>query len=431
MARWTVQQVSEAAPDAASVTAARKLARPGPWSQTGSTDALVWGTCQGSGKTPYQVSVDLLRPAYRCSCPSRKFPCKHALALLLMWADPDSVVTQEQDAADFAAQWAAKSAAQQQDRAARAATPPDPAAQAKRLAARLELMDNGIEDFGRWLTDLARTGTAAAKAQPLSWWDGIAARLVDAQVPGLAEQVRDAASDINSHDDWPDRLLAHLGRWWLTVRAWQRRDELDADTMADLRVVLGWAMPADEVRANDQVTDTWRVLGAYRNEQGRLAEQRTWFWGETTGELLVVLDFAGGGQALPVPQTVGAGFTATMARYPGHGQRRALLASDPMRSEQPIALPRAGAPDDLLQGYADLMAVNPWAQRYAGVLHDARLSRTQVIGHDGAALALTQDTDPIPMLAATGGAPTTIFGEWQGNRFRPLACFDDVGAVIV
>lgn len=430
MSRWTMQQVSDAAPDAASMTAARKLARPGPWSAMGSTDALVWGTCQGSGKTPYQVSVDITRPAYRCSCPSRKFPCKHALALLLMWADPDGVVSQEQDAADFAAHWAAKSEAQLQDRQARAAKPPDPAAQAKRLAARLELMDNGIEDFARWLTDLARTGTAAAKAQPLSWWDGVAARLVDAQVPGLAEQVRDAASEINSVQDWPDRLLGHLGRWWMTVRAWQRRATLDADTMADLRVALGWAMATDDVRAADQVTDDWRVLGAFRNEHGRLAEQRTWLWGSRSGELVVVLDFAAGTGALPMPQTVGATIAATVARYPGHGQRRALLICDPVPAPAPAPPPPGGTVTDLLRGYADTLAVNPWARRFAGVLQEARISPTQVVGNDGDALALVPDADPIGHLARTGGAPAAIFGEWEANRFRPLGAMV-AGATVI
>ena len=59
MSRWTIQQVLDAAPDQSSVKAARSLARPGPWSDTGATDALLWGKCQGSGRTPYQVSIDL------------------------------------------------------------------------------------------------------------------------------------------------------------------------------------------------------------------------------------------------------------------------------------------------------------------------------------------------------------------------------------
>ena len=84
---WTAATVEGLAPDAASVTAARKLARPAPWSEVGQDEQAVWGLCKGSGAKPYQVQVDVSGPAYKCSCPSRKFPCKHALGLLLAWAN--------------------------------------------------------------------------------------------------------------------------------------------------------------------------------------------------------------------------------------------------------------------------------------------------------------------------------------------------------
>ena len=76
-----------AAPDSTSQIAGRRLARPGPWSAIGVSDGLLWGECQGSGKTPYRVTVDTGGRRYQCSCPSRKFPCKHALGLLFLWAE--------------------------------------------------------------------------------------------------------------------------------------------------------------------------------------------------------------------------------------------------------------------------------------------------------------------------------------------------------
>lgn len=88
MSRWSAEQVIALAPDAASVAAGRKLAAPRGWPQLGCDDRAVWGLAQGSGKSPYQVAVDLAGPAYRCSCPSRKIPCKHALGLLL-WSAGD------------------------------------------------------------------------------------------------------------------------------------------------------------------------------------------------------------------------------------------------------------------------------------------------------------------------------------------------------
>src|SRR5215207_2458274 len=51
--------------------------------------SLLFGECKGSGKDNYQPSADFADPAkpvYRCTCPSRQFPCKHSLALLYAFA---------------------------------------------------------------------------------------------------------------------------------------------------------------------------------------------------------------------------------------------------------------------------------------------------------------------------------------------------------
>src|SRR5947208_1355891 len=80
-ARWTADQVLALAPDDSSRKAGARLATPAPWTGTGTAGAAVWGLCKGSGSRPYQTAVDLSGPAFRCTCPSRKFPCKHALGL--------------------------------------------------------------------------------------------------------------------------------------------------------------------------------------------------------------------------------------------------------------------------------------------------------------------------------------------------------------
>ena len=82
----TMEGVLALAPDEASAKAARGLTSPAKWPLLGADDAAVWGECQGSGSKPYQTQVDLSGPAFRCSCPSRKFPCKHNLALLMLRA---------------------------------------------------------------------------------------------------------------------------------------------------------------------------------------------------------------------------------------------------------------------------------------------------------------------------------------------------------
>ena len=86
IAPWSTEQVTALAPDKQVASAGLKLASPATWSDAGVHEALVWGSAAGSGKRPYRVCVDLSGPAFKCSCPSRKFPCKHAVGLLHLWS---------------------------------------------------------------------------------------------------------------------------------------------------------------------------------------------------------------------------------------------------------------------------------------------------------------------------------------------------------
>jgi hypothetical protein len=429
MTRWTPAQVAGLAPDDASLAAARRLARPGPWSDTGSTDTLVWGKCQGSGRTPYQVSVDLAGPAFRCSCPSRKFPCKHGLALLLLWVDGSGSVADVEEAAGFAQEWAAeraaRGAAREAGAQARAGKVPDPDAQARRLEDRLTLMTAGMEEFARWLGDLVRGGTATARRQPQAWWETTAARLVDAQLPGIADDVRSVGSEVAWRADWSERLLLALGRWWTATRAWAGRDALDPDELGDLRAYLGWSMPTDTVRSGDALPDRWTVLGAHRTDDGRLQQQRTWLRGAASGETVVVLDFAAGTQALPLARLAGSVLDATVARYPGRGVRRALFVDEPAPVATEGTLPGGTDVEGAHAWAAQVWAANPWTRRVPVGLAAVRVGVEQAVDPAGAGVRLTTDADVWALLARTGGRPTDVFGELDHGRFRPLTIVQD------
>src|SRR5215468_6532098 len=77
----SLEQVLALAPDASSAAAGKKLGTPAPWQNLGGNDDAYWGECKGSAL--YQVRVARADLTAKCSCPSRKFPCKHALGLLV------------------------------------------------------------------------------------------------------------------------------------------------------------------------------------------------------------------------------------------------------------------------------------------------------------------------------------------------------------
>ena len=73
----TRDQILQLAPDDASGKAGLQLATTSKWVARHAHALALWGDCQGSGSSPYKTMVDLANMAFKCSCPSRKFPCKH------------------------------------------------------------------------------------------------------------------------------------------------------------------------------------------------------------------------------------------------------------------------------------------------------------------------------------------------------------------
>lgn len=82
--------VESAAPNSDTVKNGRGLVVKGKFVALGidADETIVYGQCQGSGKTPYHCSCDFARPdqpVHRCSCPSRQFPCKHCVGLMFAY----------------------------------------------------------------------------------------------------------------------------------------------------------------------------------------------------------------------------------------------------------------------------------------------------------------------------------------------------------
>src|SRR6185436_3617807 len=134
----------------ASAKAGRGLASPRKWVTLGQNDRAVWGECQGSGSSPYQTQIDLSEPAFKCSCPSRKFPCKHGLGLFLL-TDSDPKAFKQDAPPDWVSKWLETRGAKAEKKAKKAAeaeaAPPDAEAQAKRAAERAKKVAGGMAEL--------------------------------------------------------------------------------------------------------------------------------------------------------------------------------------------------------------------------------------------------------------------------------------------
>ncbi|MEO1791056.1 MAG: SWIM zinc finger family protein [Cyanobacteria bacterium J06629_19] len=480
---WTSEQVLALSPDAGFAKRGRLLASPSKWAMLGQSRSptpgasprAAWGECKGSGKKPYRtiidLDVDLGGPAFRCSCPSRKFPCKHAIALFLLYAEQASSQANftQSEPPSWGSEWLAKreqirKQSKQQTAGSTAKTSLDPTEQAqiqedqrqkaqKRLAKRDAKVAAGLEDLDQWLQDIMRRGLAELPSEPYHFWDQTAARLIDAQAPGLARRVRELAgipyADYSAAETggWPERMLKALGQLHLLVQSYRRLDQLSPAMQAEVRSQIGFTQTKDDLyqRAQlsgpmadplvHQVHDTWQVLGKVVTEEESLKTQRVWLWGMESQKAAMVLSFAHGRrQPLDASLVTGACFDGKLIFYPGTGQQetgyRALVTERITVPE--VCRNRTG--DDRIETaiarYAQALSQNPWLFR-------APLILAQVLLRYGNDRWWLQDSEQktLPLspafsqgweiLAMSGGRALAVFGEWNGETLLPLSVWSE------
>lgn len=427
----TTDQILALAPDDSSAKSGRDLARSAKWQALGTNEIAVWGQCQGSGSKPYQTCADLSEIAFKCSCPSRKFPCKHGLGLLLLLAN-EATSFESAPIPPWVQEWVSGRQERSEKKAKKAEEPPKPVdkeAQAKRAAKREQKVDDGIADLRRWLEDAVRHGLADLPGKPYQHWEGQAARLVDAQAPGLARLVRECGGIVSSGADWQDRLLARLSRIHLLVEAYSRIDRLPGPLAAELRNLIGFNVPQEEVLAQPGITDTWYVTGQSIEEDERLRTQRTWLYGESTGKSALVLAFAFGNMYLDTSLQPGTKVEAEVVYYPGNTQIRALIKSRKGRPTPFNAIPCSeNTVNSVFDAWGQSLAQNPWIELCPVALKEVRSvplndgKHWELQDETGHCIKMSTTRDAAwSIMAFSRGAPMNLFGEWNGRRIYPLS----------
>ena len=436
---YSPDQIIALAPDAASAKAGRSLATASKWQNVGQDERALWGECQGSGAKPYQTVIDLNEPAFKCSCPSRKFPCKHGLGLFLLVASQPAIGGTT-TAPGWAAEWLAKRDQQTQRRseaAKKAEEEPDEATLARRASQKAKRsLDReakvvaGLKELELWLRDLLRHGLASAQTRSFDYWEQMAARLIDAQAPGVARRVRDLSRVPQSGDAWTEQLLTQVSSLFLLLKAYERIETLPVTTQADVRSAIGWTLKEEELPAENVVTDEWLVLGQRTTGEEGLRVRRTWLWGQRIAKGALVLDFAAAGQHLALDLLPGTRTEAELIFYPSNYPMRAALRKRVNTTRSPKEIVGYSTSDQLLMTYADVLALNPWLEAIPAPLQTVVPVRRgeRWFARDCEGRLLSLKCEPVSgwkLTALSGGYPITIFGEWNGRSLLPISAWAD------
>lgn len=429
--RLTADQIREMAPDVGSAKAGASLAAAKHWTDLGRDDAALWGLCKGSAV--YQVKIDLSDLGYHCSCPSRKFPCKHVLGILLLTSSSDEAAPAA-TIPSWASDWLARRQESKEKKAAKAETPKkavDQAAQAERAANRMARIVDGLDRLDLWLDDFMRRGVAGIEAEGAAPWREQSRRLVDAQAPGLASRVSLIGEIPGSSADWPRRLVAEAGKLRLFTEAFRRLDRLDGSLQAELRQTVGLVATAEDLaREGERVSDSWIVGGQTVEDSDRVRTQRSWLFGRESGRRALMLQFAPGQQPFAEIVAPGTERRGELVFYPGAARQRAkfLSAGEGALDAVTARWPGFDSIERFLDSVADDLARYPWSDAFGATLRDVTFvpvgAAWFVRDEAGEALPLARG-DRRRVLARTGGAPFDLVGEWNGREFRPLGYFFD------
>ncbi len=446
----TGSQIETAAADQAALNAAAGLIKAAKWTGLGCSadQVLVWGECQGSGANPYRVVADVTDLGSKCTCPSRKFPCKHGLALLWMVADGATWPVAEPPA--WAAEWVGRrrkgtspairgDAAKSLDDAVRPApdAPPDPAAEARKAAAaarrtadtRASLLA-ATEELDRWTADQLRTGLIGFLGEAAERCRRIAARLVDGKAGALAARLDELPSRLLAlpPPERPDAALVEFGKLVLLCRAFR-----DAPDDAELRREVASTESREALLADPgapRCTSAWEAVGEQVvTRRDGLVAVSTWLMNLRPHgpRFALLLDFfpASAGRR-SAPFVAGDQFEATLAFYPARAPLRAVIAErgDSPSPRQPWPEPDDGDP---LAAWLARLEAAPWAHLAPLLLPPGRIATER----SGAAWWRRGDTvlplDGLPPAVALGSDLRAACGLWSGGRLTLLAAQSDWG----
>ena len=431
----TPQKITSYAPDPGTAQRATRIAHAPIWFSLEGNGRAIWGT-YGYELDPFKVSVDFEGPAFRCTCPVRRKPCKHGIALLLVFAKNNDAFKVMSDPPEWVTTWLQKRDERGKKRRnitveVKRTLEEEKALAEKRKAnrdKRLEKMTDGLDELENWLTDLFRQGLATLENHSHEYWDDLQSRMADASLTGISKRLRQLPL-LMSQEDWHEPLLAELGDIYLIVKGFRNIKNLPEPLQDDLLSLSGVNFKKADVLEGLSQSDYWLVAGqTIKQEEGNLTVRRTWFVGEATKQNVMVLDFAWGG-TFEASYKLGTVVEGEVAFYPSAYPQRVLfknftLADRPFDLHNGYSTFSAFATD-----YAKAIGQFPWLSHFPAFLKEVvpvpnslRDDTFVLVDSERKQLPTTADEElGWKMVAMNAGHPSSIFGVWDGHSFEPLS----------
>ncbi len=418
---YTEDQILALAPDSSSAKAGTALAKTAPWANTGADEEALWGECQGSGSKPYQTQIDLRQLAFKCSCPSRKFPCKHGLGLMLLHKKTGGFPNGQRP--NWVTEWLSKRSEKAETKTEPTKKQPDEAAQQRRRQARLANMQDGVAELLLWIKDIVREGIMNLPEKGAGHTATIARRMIDAQAPGLAGLLREMGQINYFADNWQTTYLDKLAHLFLLATAFQQMEQQEEAMAREILTLAGLPQSKEQVLAGTGIADRWTVLGHQLEEEDNLTTEKYWLLGQQSNKYALLLNFYVPQQVREAPLMTGTSIDAELVYYNADLNYRALI-------KQQTATQPAVAPDGyanwnaVVQAQTAIISKSPFVTEMPavvnGLLPVPANGQWWLQDANGMCMHLNTGCDVYKLAALSGGHLLPIVVVGKGHTYLPL-----------
>jgi hypothetical protein len=305
MTQLTESYVDSLALNAGAIKNGRDLVKKNsfPLLQQTEDGTLLFGECKGSGKEPYRCSVDFLNegnPVFRCTCPSRQFPCKHNLGLMYAFTSGKSFTMSPipQDIQDKREKAEKREEKKQEEKKQEAAASGQPAPPAKRktntsaLLKKITAQLEGISIAEKLMLQIVQSGLGTLDKKALQTAEEQAKQLGNYYIPGIQTALRDVTQQFRVREDreqvYPGvierlltlQMLLKKSRAYLEGRVASPDSPMDSDSTLEESIGHSWQMA--ELREHGRVQGQTELLQlAFRSytdsARGEYVDEGYWF----------------------------------------------------------------------------------------------------------------------------------------------------------
>ena len=439
MNQLTEEQIAALAPDAPSLSAGKGLIAEENWVSFGYNPRVLWGEIKGSGKEPYRTQIDLQNTGFKCSCPSRKFPCKHGLGLYLLFARKPDAIPETADEPAWVKEWMDKRSEKAEKKTTEATLPvtaeeteKKSKQKAKTQHKRLEEVAGGVAELSLWLKDLLRAGLVATPEKEPRFWEKMAARLADAKAPGLGNLVREF-QEINFATDnaWQSEVLEKTAKIYLLTEAFFHLERLPEPMQEEIKSRVGIAVQQKDLLDTpdaEMVRDVWLVLGRQRSiTNDNLTVQQDWLCGSQSGRYALILNFAFKNQPISTLLVPGSALQAELVFYPAQVPLRAVVKRQGIQTNDVFRPVMLSGFEAARAYYVQLLSQMPWIETLPVCIENLSLawqgSKAWLRDKTGLRMPLPagfSEQKMYQLLALSGGQPMDMCMLYQESTLLPL-----------